>query len=106
MKKILLSLLLGAMTIGIGGSSAQAFWGRHHCADSNSKACRDAREAFAKHHNGVYPGQYYNEWYAGRQGRWHQRDRDWRWEGMDGDDYYRTRDHGWRWFHHHHDDDD
>jgi hypothetical protein len=51
-------------------------------------------------------GLVYNEWYAGRQGRWYQRDRDWRWEGMDGDDYYRTRDHGWRWFHHHHDDDD
>ena len=91
MKKLFLALALGTLTAGIAGPS---FAGS--CAGVNTKACRDAREAFAEHHGGVYPQQYYNQWYNGRQGRWAQRDRDWRWEGMNGNDYWREKNE-WKW---------
>ena len=93
MKVFVLTILLAALSAGIG--YAQPYGA---CVNNNSKACVDARNAFARHHGGVYPQQYYNQWYAGNQGRWNQQDNDWRWEGMNGDEY-RRGDRGWEWRH-------
>src|SRR5437868_15466199 len=89
MKKLLFALALSALTAGVANAQGA-------CYHDNSKACRDAREAFAEHHGGVYPEQYYNMWYQGGQGRWNQNNNDWRWEGMDGRDYWRDHDR-WDW---------
>jgi hypothetical protein len=104
MKFFSFTLLLATLTLGLAGTG-HAQYGA--CVGNNSKACRDARDAFARHHGGVYPQQYYNQWYQGRQGRWNNNNNDWRWEGMDGDDYWRGNN-GWAWGHrrHHHDHDD
>jgi hypothetical protein len=103
MNKFLLTLTAGAVLAALPGIAiAQPF--ARSCANRNTKGCRDAREAFAKHHGGMYPNQYYNGWYGGREGRWYQRNNAWRWEGMDGDDYYEGPHHHWRWFHHHDED--
>jgi len=59
----------------------------------------DARNAFAEHHGGVFPEQYYNSWYAGNQGRWNQENNEWRWERINGDEYGKG-DRGWEWKHH------
>ena len=98
MKKFLFALALGTLTAGLAGTSMAA-----GCAGNNSRACRDARAAFAEHHNGQYPQQYYNQWYSGRQGRWNQEHNNWRWEGMNGEDYRRNHDK-WEWQHRHHED--
>jgi hypothetical protein len=76
------------------------------CIGNNSRACVEARNAFAEHHGGMYPDQYYNAWYGGNRGRWYQQINDWRWEGVNGDRYWRDHDRWeWhRWHHHHHDD--
>ena len=102
MKKVLFTILLAAVSAAVANTGyAQGF---SACANSNSKACIDARNAFAEHHGGVMPEQYYNNWYAGNQGRWYQQNNDWRWEGMNGDEYWRG-DRGWEWRHHDHDHD-
>ena len=110
MKKFLFTIVFAAVAAGFAGNGFAQPYGA--CVNNPSKACRDARNAFARHHGGVYPEQYFNNYYQGRQGRWYQQNDDWRYEGMDGDDYYRG-DHGWEWKHHkhekhhgHHDDDD
>jgi len=89
-------LFAAALTVlSAGAASARGY---SACINNNSKACRDARAAFAEHHNGQFPEQYYNSWYGGRQGRWNQRNNQWRWEGIDGDNYSKGR-HGWQWAH-------
>jgi hypothetical protein len=100
MKKFLLALSLATLTAGFAGTSYAQFYERG-CMDNNSKRCVDARNAFAEHHNGVMPGQYYNHWYEGNQGRWYKQNNDWRWEGINGDSYWRSH-RGWEWRHHHH----
>jgi hypothetical protein len=93
MKTFVLTVLLTAM---IGGIAAAAGYNYSNCANSNSKACMDARAAFAEHHNGQQPERYYDQWYQGRQGRWNQKGSDWSWEGARGDTY--TKGHqGWQW---------
>ena len=109
MKTGYLTILFAAAGLAIAGSGYAQYGA---CVNNNSKECVDARNAFARHHGGVYPNQYYNQWYGGRQGRWAQQNNEWRYEGMDGDDYWRGND-GWNWRHreraheheHHHDHD-
>ena len=105
MKKALFTLLFAGAGLFIA-TTGRAQYRYSACANNNSKACRDARDAFARHHGVVYPQQYYSQWYQGQQGRWYQNNNNWRWEGMDGDDYWRGNN-GWEWrkHHHHHDDD-
>jgi hypothetical protein len=99
MKKFLLSgILVAALSAGAAGTS----YAQRNCINNNSKACRDARAAFAEHHGGVYPEKYFNHWYQGNQGRWTQEHNEWQWEGMNGDRYWKGP-HGWEWQHHHHD---
>ena len=96
MKKLLLSLAFVAFTSTI--AAAQVAGG---CYGNNSKACVDARNAFAEHHGGMYPGDYFQ----GGQGRWMQYGNEWRWRGVDGREYFHGPN-GWAWrdarFHHRH----
>ena len=103
-KTVLNAITIAALSLALGGG---AFAQSHKCWNNPSKACRDANKAFAEHHGGLYPRQYFNSWYQGNPGRWYRHDRDWRWEGADGDRYWRGR-RGWAWhrFHHGHHDDD
>jgi len=91
MKTLFLTILLTALTGGIAGAA-----GNGSCINNNSKACTDARNAFAEHHNGQYPERYYNQWYQGRQGRWNQQGSEWRWEGAKGESYAKGPN-GWQW---------
>jgi hypothetical protein len=90
MKTFVLTILLTALTSGI----AAAGYSFQTCG--NTKACNDARAAFAEHHHGQYPTQYYNQWYQGRQGRWNHKGTNWRWEGLRGDRYAQGHN-GWQW---------
>ena len=99
MKKVLLTIVFAALSAGVA-QTGYAQYGS--CVNNPSKACVDARNAFARHHGGVYPEQYFNQYYQGRQGRWNQTNNDWRYEDMDGDEYYRG-DRGWEWKHDKHD---
>jgi hypothetical protein len=90
MKKLLLSLVFVAFTAGI--ASAQVPGG---CIGNNSRACVDARNAFAEHHGGVFPGQYYQ----GYAGRWARNGNEWRFRSNDGREYYHGHD-GWAWRRH------
>ena len=105
MKTLLFAISFAALSAGMSGVG-YAQYRYSACANSNSRACINARNAFARHHGGVYPERYYNHWYQGDQGRWSRVNNDWRWERMDGDEYWRGA-HGWEWKHHrhHHDDD-
>jgi 5-methylcytosine-specific restriction endonuclease McrA len=94
MKIFLLTLALSAFTGGLAMANNYDY--NHACASSNSRACRDARAAYAEHHNGQSPEQWNNHWYQGQQGRWSQRGSDWRWDGMRGDRYSRGHS-GWQW---------
>lgn len=104
MKTFLLTVLLTAVTGGLasagGGYNGSGNSGRGYrysaCANNNSKACRDARDAFARHHNGQTPDQYNNTWYQGQQGRWDQNNNNWQWNGVNGDQY-RNGHNGWQW---------
>jgi hypothetical protein len=63
MKVFVLTIMLAAMSTGL----AMAGGGYGSCVGNNSKACRDARDAFASHHGGMFPGQYrYNHPYYNR----------------------------------------
>jgi hypothetical protein len=105
MKRFVVTTVLAALTIGWSAAAyAQPYYRYSTCVNNNSKACRDARDAFAGHHNGQYPEQWYGHWYQGQQGRWNQVDNNWRWEGMDGDEYG-NGPKGWEWKHHDHDHD-
>jgi hypothetical protein len=103
MKTFLLALSLVALTAGLTGTSYAFNYGS--CVNNNSKHCVEARNAFAEHHGGQDPSQYYNHWYQGNQGRWNRVKNDWRWEGINGDQYWKGH-RGWEWKHHrdHHDD--
>jgi hypothetical protein len=95
MKTTLFSLLFAAASLAMAGSSYAQF--RYSsCANSNTQACKEAREAFAEHHGGVYPEKYFDNYYQGRPGRWTKEKDEWRWDGMDGDRYYKGP-HGWEW---------
>jgi len=84
MKVFILAVLITALT---GVASAQA-----SCVGRNTAACRDARNAFAEHHGGRYPSQ----WYQGQQGRWSRAGNDWRWRSNNGREY-RRGNNGWNW---------
>ena len=100
MKRFLCTMALATLfAIPVSYGRASAF-GYSACANNNSRHCQEARAAFAEHHGGVYPEQYYNHWYQGRQGRWGQANNQWRYEGMDGDEYRREHNR-WEWYHHH-----
>lgn len=60
MKTFMFNIMLAALTAGLATAGGGY---RGGCANSNSKACRDAREAFADHHGGAYPRQY-DQWHA------------------------------------------
>ena len=108
MKIFLAAVLISAATAGM--AFAQGGMGNPYsaCAHSNSKHCQDARAAFAEHHNGMSPDQWYNQYYQGRQGRWSQEGKNWRWESMNGEKYEQVHNK-WAWVgghHHKHDHDD
>ena len=84
MKIFLLTLVLATLTGGLARAGA--------CDNSNSKACQDARAAFAEHHNVQGP----NQWYQGHQGSWHQSGHEWQWRSSDGS-RYRHGNTGWQW---------
>jgi hypothetical protein len=96
MKIFVLTMLLATLSGGVALAGHNNPYAYKTCANSNSKACRDARDAFARHHNGQSPEQYNNSWYQGQQGRWNQSGNDWRWNGADGDEYRRGNS-GWQW---------
>ena len=98
MKTFLSAILLAALSAGLAGTSYAQYGA---CVGNNSKHCVDARNAFAEHHGGVFPEQYFNHYHQGRPERWTQQNNAWRWDGMDGDRYSKGP-HGWEWRHHHH----
>jgi hypothetical protein len=89
MKKLLLTLIFVAGTAGIASAQGGG------CIGNNSPACVNAKNAFAEHHGGVYPGQYYQ----GYAGRWARNGNEWRFRSNDGREYYHGHD-GWAWRHH------
>ncbi len=102
MKIFLLTIALAALTGGL----AQAATGYKYsaCANNNSKACQDARAAYAEHHGGKTPEQWNNQWYQGQRGRWSRNGGKWQWRGAQGDDSYQGhqghwyQEHdGWQW---------
>jgi len=93
MKIFLLTIALATLT---GGLALANGYNYGSCANSNSKACQDDRAAFARHHNGLSPDQWNNQYYQGQQGRWNQHGKDWRWEGARGDQYSKGHN-GWEW---------
>ncbi len=92
MKIFLFTILLAALTASLARAQCTGY---SACAHNNSKACVDARNAFARHHNGLYPEQWCNEWYQGQQGRWNQRGNHWQWEGAEGDQWFQGRRGHW-----------
>ena len=78
MKTLIFTVMLAALTAGFAQAGG---YGYQSCANSNSKACRDARDAFARHHGGAYPQQYQNHAYNNynnynNRGYWNDRDED------------------------------
>jgi hypothetical protein len=55
-KILVFALMLGALSVGLARPTTS--YANDNCINNNSKACRDARSAFAEHHDGVYPRQY------------------------------------------------
>lgn len=114
MKIFLFTILLVALTSGLARTAGAERYPYRSCAHSNTKECRDARDAFARHHNGLTPEQWYqqyyqgqpglwrwenaegDEWFQGRQGHWYQEAFGWLFRGDDGDDY-RQGENGWGW---------
>ncbi len=97
MKIFLFTIFLAALTAGLAGAGGgyNNTYSYHACANSNSKECRDARDAFAGHHNGLDPEQWNNQWYQGQQGRWSKQGKNWRWNGAEGDQWYQGRRGHW-----------
>jgi len=54
------TIMLAALTAGMATANAYEYG---NCINNNSKACQDARNAFAEHHGGMYPQQYQNHAY-------------------------------------------
>jgi hypothetical protein len=76
MKTLMFTVMLAALTAGLATAGG---YGNRSCVNNNSKACRDARDAFASHHGGVYPRQYQNHaynTYNNNHGYWNDRDGD------------------------------
>lgn|ERR1700676_3421906 len=97
MKIFLLTLVLAGLTGGMAGAAGyNQSYNYSGCANNNGKACRDARDAFARHHNGQSPNQWNNAWYQGQQGRWNQNGNNWQWRNVQGDEYRNGRN-GWQW---------
>lgn len=117
MKAFLLTIVLLASTAMLAGAAYAQVHQRYpyrNCQHNNSKACQDARKAFAEHHNGLYPEQWFNsyyqgqpgrwawenaegdDWFQGEQGHWYKEPEGWRFWGDDGD-AYRKGDKGWGW---------
>src|ERR1035441_590788 len=65
MKTFLSAILLAALSAGLAGTSYAQYGA---CVGNNSKHCVDARNAFAEHHGGVFPEQYFNHYHHGRPG--------------------------------------
>jgi hypothetical protein len=97
MKIFFFTILLAGLTAGLAGAGGgyNQPYGNRSCANSNTKGCQDARKAFAEHHNGLYPDQYFNQWYQGQQGRWTRSGNNWRWQNAEGDQYYQGRQGHW-----------
>lgn len=55
MKVLVFSLMLAGLMGLVRPAASYAY---DNCINNNSRACVDARNAFAEHHGGVYPGQY------------------------------------------------
>lgn len=92
-------VILGLLGAGLARAEfgySRACMGHSACAHSNSKECRDARQAFADHHNGLYPEAYCNQWYQGQRGRWIRYGNEWRWAGIEGDQWFEG--HRGHWF--------
>jgi uncharacterized protein YjbJ (UPF0337 family) len=85
MKIFLLMIVFATLTGGLASAGVS-------CVNNNSQHCRDARAAFAEHHNGKSP----NQWYQGHQGRWNQQGHAWQWRSDDGREY-RQGQQGWQW---------
>lgn len=115
MKTLVIStILLVAATFGFSGAAHAQRYPYRSCVNNNSKACQDARNAFAEHHNGLYPEQWFNQnyqgqpgrwqwenadgddWYQGEQGHWYKEPQGWHFWGDDGDDYWKGKN-GWGW---------
>jgi hypothetical protein len=102
MKIFLLTIAFAALTGGF--ATANSGYNYRACANNNSKQCRDARAAFARHHDGQTPDQWNNQWYQGQQGRWNKQGNNWQWKAAQGDEWfqgkqghwYQERD-GWQW---------
>ena len=63
MKVLMFTIVLAALTAGMATAGGGYGYGYQGCANNNSRACRDARDAFARHHGGNYPRQYQNHAY-------------------------------------------
>lgn len=105
MKIFLSTILLAALTVGLArAENDHQPYNYRSCANNNSEACRNARDAFANQHDGQTPEQWNHDWYQGQQGRWNRKDNNWQWQGADGDDWYQGRQghwyqepEGWQW---------
>jgi hypothetical protein len=95
MKTFALAILFATLTGGIATAGYNQDYRYSSCANNNSRACRDAREAFAGHHNGQSPEQWNNSWYQGQRGRWNQNGNNWRWSGAEGDQWNQGRQGHW-----------
>ena len=98
MKTIVFVMLIGLLTVG--QARAQFGYdavcqGHSACAHNNSKACVDARNAFARHHNGMYPEQFCNQYYQGQRGRWVRHGNQWAWAGSEGNEWQDGRRGHW-----------
>ncbi len=100
MKLFLLTVVLATLTGGLAEASTYKY---SACTNNNSKACTDARAAYAEHHNGKTPEQVNQHWYQGQRGHWNQQGKNWQWNNAEGDQWnqgkqghwYQEKD-GWR----------
>src|SRR5579863_717800 len=54
-KVFVFTVMLAALSVGVASAAGYDY---SRCANNNSKACTDARNAYAEHHGGVFPQQY------------------------------------------------
>ena len=70
-KMLVFAMVLATLSAGFA-SSASAY---DACAGNNSRACTDARNAYAEHHGGTFPGQAYGNYRGGynyNRGNWNR----------------------------------
>jgi hypothetical protein len=58
MKTFALTIMLSALSAGVAMAGSGYGYGNGSCVGNYSRACRDARNAFASHHGGLFPEQY------------------------------------------------